>query len=92
MDRLTTPENKVIGFDRCPVCGGELQEKDIEKLVRGGVHSAVLHVTARVCLQCGERLFALEVIERFEEVRRLLERDETIGFDPIGRFFEVSRT
>ena len=25
-------------FDKCPVCGGELEEKEVEKLLRGGVH------------------------------------------------------
>ena len=92
VDRLATQENELIGFDRCPICGGELQEKEVEKLVRGGIHSALLRVTAYVCLQCGERLYALDVVQRFEEVRQRLERDETAGFEPIGHFFEASRT
>lgn len=41
-------------FDKCPVCGGELIEKEVEKLLKGGVHTAVLRVRAEVCLQCGE--------------------------------------
>ncbi|MBA3027542.1 MAG: YgiT-type zinc finger protein [Desulfobacteraceae bacterium] len=42
------------GFDKCPVCSGEIQEKEVEKLIRGGVHTAILRVSAEVCLHCGE--------------------------------------
>ena len=44
-------------FSKCPVCGGEMVEKKVEKLLRGGVHTAVLSVRAEVCLRCGERLY-----------------------------------
>ena len=43
-------------LDKCPVCGGELVEKEVEKVLRGGNHTAVLPVQAEVCLHCGERL------------------------------------
>jgi len=26
-------------FEKCPVCGGDLVEKDVEKVLRGGVRS-----------------------------------------------------
>ena len=45
-------------FEKCPVCGRELVAKRVEKLVRGGVHTAVLTVPAEVCLRCGERLYS----------------------------------
>jgi uncharacterized protein with PIN domain len=37
-------------FDKCPVCGGVLEEKEAEKLLRGGVNTAI--VRAEVCLLC----------------------------------------
>ncbi|MBU2609956.1 MAG: YgiT-type zinc finger protein, partial [Chloroflexi bacterium] len=40
-------------FEKCPVCGGELVEKEVEKLLKGGVNTAVLTVRAEVCLLCG---------------------------------------
>jgi YgiT-type zinc finger domain-containing protein len=80
----------MIGFDRCPVCEGELKEKEVEKLLRGGMHSAVLHVAAHVCLRCGERLYSMETVERFEEVRKRLAGNELAGLKQIGRFFEVA--
>jgi YgiT-type zinc finger domain-containing protein len=62
-------------FDKCPVCGGELVEKEVEKLLRGGVHTAVVKVRAEVCLHCGERLYSAEMVRRFEQIRAKLERE-----------------
>ena len=56
-------------FAKCPVCGGELEEKEVEKLLRGGVHTAVTRVWADVCLRCGERLYSQETVKRFDEIR-----------------------
>ena len=78
-------------FDKCPVCGGELVEKLVEKILRGGNHTASLTVPAEVCLHCGERLYAPEVIKRFEEIRSKLEREEIADFQPVGRAFQVTR-
>jgi YgiT-type zinc finger domain-containing protein len=80
---LTTP------FTKCPVCGGELVAKEVEKLLRGGVHTAVLRVPAEVCLHCGERLYSQETVLQFEEIRKKLEHQETAGFQPLGKSFEV---
>lgn len=58
----------MMPFDKCPVCGGELVEKEVEKLLRGGAHTAVLRVKAEVCLRCGGRLYSQETVRRFEEI------------------------
>ncbi len=76
-------------FEKCPVCGGELVEKEVEKLLKGGMHTAVLKVQAEVCLRCGERLYAAETIKRFEQIRQKLEKQEVSGFQPLGQTFEV---
>ena len=76
-------------FKKCPVCGGELVEKEVEKLLRGGAHTAVLKVRAEVCLRCGERLYSQETVRRFEEIKSKLRRQETAGFKPMGLSFEV---
>ena len=80
----------MMPFSKCPICGGELVEKEVEKLVKGGVHTAVLQVHAEVCLRCGERLYSEETVRRFEQVRRKLERQEVEGFQPLGRSFHVA--
>lgn len=77
-------------FDKCPVCGGELVDKEVEKLLRGGVHTAVCKVQAEVCLRCGERLYSEDTVRRFEEIRAKLERQETAEFEPLGQSFQVA--
>ena len=79
----------MLPFDKCPVCGGEMVEKDVEKLLRGGKHTAVLSVRAEICLHCGERLYSKEVISRFEQIRSKLLRQEMADFQPIGQSFQV---
>lgn len=65
-------------------------EKQVEKLLRGGIHTAVLNVWAEVCLHCGERLYSQEVVRHFEEVRAKLERGEVGDFQPLGLSFKVA--
>jgi YgiT-type zinc finger domain-containing protein len=77
-------------FEKCPVCGGELVEKEVEKLLKGGVHTAVLKVHADVCLRCGERLYSAETVRRFEQIRQKLERQEVAEFKPVGQTFQVA--
>ena len=77
-------------FDKCPVCGGELMEEEVEKLLRGGVHTASVRVKAEVCLRCGERLYALETVERFEQIRAKLEKQDVAGFEAMGLSYHVA--
>lgn len=79
----------MMPFEKCPVCGGELVEKEVEKLLRGGIHTAILRVQAEVCLHCGERLYSQETVRRFEEIRAKLERRETADFQPLEQSFQV---
>jgi YgiT-type zinc finger domain-containing protein len=77
-------------FEKCPVCGGELVEKMVEKLLRGGNDTAVIEVKAEVCLRCGERLFDETTIKRFEEVRIKLAKKQTAEFEKIGSSYQVA--
>jgi YgiT-type zinc finger domain-containing protein len=80
----------MMPFDHCPVCGGELVEKEVEKLLRGGLHTAVVTARAEVCLKCGERLYTTETIRHFEQIRAKLERQEVAEFQPLGRSYQVA--
>lgn len=80
----------MIPFSKCPICGGELVEKNVEKLLRGGKHTAVLSVRAEVCLRCGERLYSQETVRQFEQIRAKLERQELGEFEPIGQSFQAT--
>ena len=77
-------------FDKCPVCGGELQEKNVEKLLKGGDNTAMINVRAEVCLHCGERLYSQETVKCFEEIRRKLEIKDVVNFQLIGQSYRVT--
>jgi len=77
-------------FDKCPVCGGELIEKEVEKLLKGGVNTAVLKVTAEVCLRCGERLYPAETVRRFEQIRQKLAKEDVADFLRLGQTYQVA--
>jgi len=79
----------VSGSLKCPVCGGELLEREMEKLPRGGSNVAVVQVCAEVCPRCGERLYTPESVRWFERIRARLEREETEGFERLGQSFLV---
>ena len=76
-------------FEKCPLCGGDLTEKKVEKLLRGGNNIAVIKVAAEVCLGCGERMYSQETVRRFEETRNKLKKQEVDTFKPIGQSFRV---
>ena len=80
----------MMPFKKCPICGGEVVEKEVEKLLRGGVNTAAVRVSAEVCLQCGERLYAEETVRCFERIRERLKRDDVAGFNPIGQSYQVT--
>ena len=80
---------QMLPFNKCPVCGGEMVEKEVEKLLRGGTHTAVVTVHAEVCLHCGERLYSPETISHFEQIRAKLTRQDVAEFEPLGQSFQV---
>lgn len=79
----------MMPLNNCPICGGELVEKEVEKILRGGNHTAILRVLAEVCLSCGEKLYSVETVRRFENIRAKLKRQETEGFRAVGQSFLV---
>ena len=91
MDRLANEEAKeMMPFSKCPVCGGDVVEKDVEKLLRGGIHIAMVQVRAEVCLKCGERLYSTATVRRFGQIRAKLERQDVADFQPLGQSFQVA--
>ena len=76
-------------FKNCPVCGNEIIEKEVEKILRGGRNTAVVNVSAEVCLHCGERLYSKDTVIRFEEIRKKLENDDVAEFTQLGLAFRA---
>lgn len=79
----------MIPFKKCPVCGGKVIVKPVEKLLRGGNHTAVVQVSAEVCQHCGERMYSEDTVKHFEVIRCKLEREETQEFKVLGHSFQV---
>ena len=73
----------------CPICGGELIDKQVEVLLRGGDHTAVVHVPAFKCVYCREVLYVASIAREFERITSQLSRGDTDDFKPLGRVFEV---
>jgi YgiT-type zinc finger domain-containing protein len=82
----------MIPFEKCPVCGHGLEERQVEKLLRGGSHTAIMKVAAEVCFHCGERLYSEEVVRSFEEIRNKLAKQDFSSFRNPGQSFTVSET
>ncbi len=76
-------------FEKCPVCGGQLKQKQVEKLLNGGGHSIAVNVIADVCLQCGERIYSEDVIRTFEEMRNKLKKQDFDHLINTGQSFTV---
>ena len=76
-------------FEKCPVCGSDLVNKQVEKLLRGGGNTVSMKVSAEVCLHCGERLYAEDVVKSFEEIRGKLRNYEFSHLKSLGQSFTV---
>jgi len=76
-------------FEKCPVCGGELQTKQVEKMLRGDGNTVCVKVTADVCLHCGERLYSEDVVRTFEEIRYKLKKRDFSRLKTLGQSFTV---
>ncbi len=76
-------------FKKCPVCGGSLKNKQVEKLLRGGGNTVSIKISADVCMDCGERLYTENLVKSFEEIRRKLERQEFSHLKTLGQSFTI---
>jgi YgiT-type zinc finger domain-containing protein len=76
-------------FRKCPICGGDLVEKEVEKVLRGGSNAALLRGKAEVCLHCGERLYTPETVTHFEQIREKLSNEDVGEFKPVGMTYQV---
>jgi YgiT-type zinc finger domain-containing protein len=68
----------------CPICGGKVTIKEVEKIVKGGSNVAILKVKAGVCTKCGERIYSKDTHEKIQKVRKELELGKTKDFEVVG--------
>ena len=76
----------MASFDRCPVCGGPIVEREVEKGLRGGVVRETVRMRTDVCLKCGERLYTPEAAQRLENTGSGLKARDTADaqITPLG--------
>ncbi len=67
----------MASFDRCPVCGGPIVEREVEKGLRGGFVRETVRMRTDVCLKCGERLYTPEAAQRLENTGSGLKSRDT---------------
>jgi len=89
MDGLEGEGKRMKPFEKCPVCGGDLENKQVEKTLRGAGNTVSMKVTAEVCLHCGERLYSEEMVKAFEEIRGKLRKQEFSHLRSLGQSFTV---
>ena len=77
-------------FEKCPICGGNVVEKEVENVLKGGTNTAIIRVTAEVCLHCGERLYKPDTISRFDGIRKKLSQEDVNEFELVGKTFHVA--
>ncbi|MFQ5456812.1 MAG: YgiT-type zinc finger protein [Nitrospirota bacterium] len=82
----------MILFKKCPICGGDMLKKDVEKLLHGGGNTAIMRVEAEVCLHCGERLYPQEIVRQFEQIRKKLMHKDVSGLQAVGQSFQVAKS
>ncbi len=75
---------------KCPTCGADVIEKEVTEILAGGVNTAFVKVKVGVCLHCGERLYTPDIVKKFEEIEAKLQRQDTSGFRPLGKSYQVS--
>ncbi len=91
MEKLERKGEKMKPFEKCPVCGGKLQTKEVEKLLRGGNNTISINVVAEVCLRCGERLYSEEVVKTFAKIRYKLQKQDFSHLKTLGKSFTVEK-
>jgi len=74
----------------CPICGGDITIKEIEKIVKGGSNVAILKVKAGVYSKCGEKIYSKDTHEKMQTVRKELELGKTEDFELVGNTYRVT--
>ena len=59
---------EALGEMKCDLCGSPMKEQVVTYTLQLGDRLVVVeHVPARVCPQCGERLYSPETVERLQK-------------------------
>jgi YgiT-type zinc finger domain-containing protein len=75
---------------KCPLCSGEIVEKEVEKILKGGNDTATVRIFAGVCLKCGEHLYIPADVKRFENIRENLKNNRIKDFKVVGKAYAIA--
>ncbi|NQE44860.1 hypothetical protein C5S31_02395 [ANME-1 cluster archaeon GoMg2] len=55
---------------KCPICGGDTKEDivEVQEMIEGAAY-IIKGVNEEVCVQCGERMYTLQEMQKIEMVR-----------------------
>ncbi|TBR56677.1 hypothetical protein B4U84_28010 [Westiellopsis prolifica IICB1] len=65
----------MLPFDKCPVCAGQVVEKEVTEVISGGKNKATLKLSAYVCCRCSERFYSLNTVRHIEKIKAELKRN-----------------
>ena len=65
-------------------------EKEIEKIVAGGVYIAAVTAHAEFCLHCRERQYSTEGVSRLQQSRAKLACHEVADLQLLGQSFQTA--
>ena len=82
--------NKPTFPKSCPLCGGEVEVRQEEIVVRGGNHAVVFVAWVGVCNRCGERLYTADVTEKQFRLKQQLEAGDIQGLKQVGQLFTLA--
>jgi len=75
---------------KCDICGGPLVEQDVTYRIELDSKLIVVeNVPAKLCVQCGERLFSAETVERLQQTVWEQKRPSKILETPVFDFVEA---
>jgi YgiT-type zinc finger domain-containing protein len=63
----------VLPFNKCPVCAGQIVEKEVTEIISCGGNEAALKLRAYVCCKCSEHFYSLTTVKHIEKIRAELE-------------------
>lgn len=70
----------------CPLCGGKVEEKETEKIIRVGKDIVILKLKAGVCQHCGEKIYTKETHEEIQKIRSKL-KEKIKELTPVGHAY-----
>lgn len=71
----------------CDLCRSSLIEQDVTYTVEADGHLVIIeHVPAKVCPQCGERLFSPDTVERLQQLAWGRKKPQRVVQTPVFDF------